>query len=103
MFSITGQVLKVFKAPEGKTKTGESYGGDHRVQLLGTLRLKNGEVKNELMTLGMPSKWGVELFKCIGSTITIPVAVMASGNVIRAFIPDTEELPKYGETIGVKK
>lgn len=103
MFSITGQVLKVFKAPEGKTKAGENYGGDYRLQLLGTQRLKNGEVKNELVTLSMPSKWGVDLFKCIGSTITIPVAVMASNSVVKAYIPDGEEMPKVSETIGVKK
>jgi len=103
MFSITGQVLKVFKAPEGKTKAGENYGGDYRLQLLGTQRLKNGEVKNELVTLSMPSKWGVDLFKCIGSSITIPVAVMASGNVVKAYIPDGEEMPKAVESVGVKK
>lgn len=103
MFSITGQVLKVFKAPEGKTKAGENYGGDYRLQLLGSLKLKNGEVKNELVTLGMPSKWGVDLFKCIGSMITVPVAVMASGNVVKAYIPDNEDMPKIGDSIGVKK
>jgi hypothetical protein len=94
MFSITGQVLQVFKAPEGKTKAGDSYGGDYRLQLLGTQRLKNNETKKELVTLSMPSKWGIELYKCVGSTITLPVSLMASGNVVRAFIPDGEELPK---------
>jgi hypothetical protein len=96
MFSITGQVITVFKAPEGKTKTGENYGGDYRVQVLGELALKNGEVKRELVTLSMPSRWGRELFTAVGSTVTLPVGIMASGNVVRAFIPENTEVPKQG-------
>jgi hypothetical protein len=94
MFSITGTVVKVFKAPEGKTKTGESYGGDYRVQVMGELSLKNGDSKNELVTLGMPSKWDRELFKCIGSVVTLPVGLMVSGNAVKAFIPETATIPK---------
>jgi len=96
MFSITGQVITVFKAPEGKTKAGENYGGDYRVQVLGELALKNGEVKRELVTLGMPSRWGRELFASVGSIVTLPVGIMASGNVVRAFIPENAEVPKQG-------
>lgn len=94
MFTVTGQVLNVFKAPEGKKKTGETYGGENKIQLLGTIRLKTGGVKNELITLTMPVKWGLELFKGVGKTITLPVSLMASGNVVKAYIPDAEEIPK---------
>lgn len=94
MFTVTGQVLNVFKAPEGKKKTGETYGGENKIQLLGTIRLKTGGVKNELITLTMPFKWGLELSSRVGTTITLPVALMASGNVLRAYIPDAEEIPK---------
>lgn len=103
MFSITGTVVKVFKAPEGKTKTGESYGGDYRVQVMGELSLKNGEFKNELVTLGMPSKWDRELFKCIGSVVTLPVGLMVSGNAVKAFIPETAIIPKEILTKDAKK
>ena len=96
MFSITGQVITVFKAPEGKTKAGENYGGDYRVQVLGELALKNGEVKRELVTLSMPSRWGRELFGAIGTVVTLPVGVMASNSVVKAFIPENTEVPKQG-------
>lgn len=94
MFTVTGQVLNVFKSPDGKTKAGEAYGGDNRIQLLGTIRLKNGVVKNELITLTMPAKWGLELFNKVGKVISLPVALMASGNVVKAYIPEVEEIPK---------
>lgn len=94
MFTVTGQVINVFKAPEGKTKAGEAYGGDNRIQLLGTIRLKTGGIKNELITLTMPPKWGLELFNRVGKVISLPVALMASGNVVKAYIPEVEEIPK---------
>lgn len=103
MFSITGTVIKVFKAPEGKTKNGENYGGDYRVQVMGELSLKNGECKNELVTLGMPSKWDRELYKCIGSVVTLPVGLMVSGNAVKAFIPETAQVPPEILSRGIKK
>lgn len=94
MFTVKGQVLKVFQAPAGKTKAGEAYGGDNRIQLLGNVILKNGETKNELITLTMPTRWGLSLLKATGREISLPVALMASGNVVKAFIPDAAEIPQ---------
>lgn len=40
---LTAQVLQVYRAPEGKTKEGETYGGDWRVTLLAPQVLQDGQ------------------------------------------------------------
>lgn len=40
---LTAQVLQVYKAPEGKTRDGEVYGGDWRVTLLAPQVLQDGQ------------------------------------------------------------
>ncbi|NKO00820.1 hypothetical protein, partial [Weissella cibaria] len=52
MFTLTGQVVHVFTAPRGiSKKTGEEYGGQDKVQILGDIPLQGGETRKELVTL----------------------------------------------------
>ena len=51
MFTVTAQVVHVFRTPEKTNKeTGEVWGGQDKVQLLGDMPLQNGEYKKEMIT-----------------------------------------------------
>lgn len=93
MFTVSGKVLQVFTAPEGTSKEGQKYGGDARLQLLGDVTLKNGEKKNDLLTLSIPENWGDKVKGWIGKDITIPCGLYVSGGVVKPYIPDNAVLP----------
>jgi len=40
---LTAQIIQVYKAPQGKTKDGESYGGDWRATLMAPQVLQDGQ------------------------------------------------------------
>mgnify|MGYP007046305066 CR=1 FL=1 len=87
MFLLTGTVLHVFESPKGiSKKTGEEYGGQDKVQIMGEVPLPNGEFLMDMLSL--TSHDTVPLKKLIGKPVSIPVGFMAqSKGVITYFIP----------------
>lgn len=81
MLKLEGIVINVYKAPDFQPKDGEKKEGGHKVQLMTEVRMKNGEVKNELITLGVrnPHEYTV------GVEASVPVGVFAKGNVIQFY------------------
>ena len=62
-------------------ETGEISQGKVKLQLLAQTTLKNGEVKNELIDISIP-KADYEKYKSkIGSTVEVPVGIIAKGYV----------------------
>lgn len=51
MLQITGKVVNSYTNEGGKNKDGETYEPRHKVQLLGSVDLPNGDVKNDLIDL----------------------------------------------------
>ncbi|WP_447398536.1 hypothetical protein ACVP8M_18505 (plasmid) [Acinetobacter baumannii] len=51
MIKLEGVVINTFKIEAGKNKKGEEYEAADKVQLLGSLELPNGQIKNELIDL----------------------------------------------------
>jgi len=51
MLQMTGKVVNVFVQAGGTDKDGKQYEARSKVQLLGEMTLKDGEVKNELVDL----------------------------------------------------
>lgn len=72
MLTLCGEVVRLFESPVGvDKKTGESYGGGHRVQLLAEVPLKNGESKLDLVTLSTDRP---DSFKALqGRWVRVPV------------------------------
>lgn len=74
MLTLCGSVARVYEAPTGvDKKTGETYGGGWRVQLLAEIPLINGEAKLDLVTLStdLPDK-----FRALaGKWVRVPVGV----------------------------
>jgi len=86
MFTLTGQVVNVFTAPKGiSKKTGEEYGGQDKVQILGDIPLTGGESRKELVTL--TTDQGESLSKMVGRDVTAPVGFYTSGKAVGYYIP----------------
>lgn len=84
MLTLCGQVANVFVAPEGvDKKTGEAYGGGHRVQLLAQVPLKNGSTKFDLVTLSTDQP---EAFQALrGKQVRVPVGAFVLGKSVGFF------------------
>lgn len=51
MIKLEGVLINTFHLNGGKNQKGEEYEARDKIQLLGSLELPNGELKNELVTL----------------------------------------------------
>lgn len=86
MFRLTGEVVHVFVSPKGVSKkTGEEYGGQDKVQIIGDVPLKGGETRKELVTL--TTDQGEAVQKLIGQPVTAPVGFYTSGKDVGFYIP----------------
>lgn len=71
MFVLQGKLLNIFETPKGKSKDGENYGGDDKIQILHEVSLKNGEKRMDLETLSVPD---AALYRDqVGQQIEVPV------------------------------
>lgn len=73
MFVLKGTLINVFETPKGKTKEGEDYGGEDRIQVLHENTLKNGEKRMDLvdLTVGDVAPYMDKL----NAPISVPVAI----------------------------
>lgn len=55
MIILSGKLLQVYSTPTGENKDGQKYGGDTKIQILNETRLRNGEIKNEIIEMTVPS------------------------------------------------
>lgn len=86
MFTLHGQVVHVFVSPKGiSKKTGEEYGGQDKVQVMGHIPLDNGEHRMELVTL--TTDQGEVFQKLVGRPVSLPVAFYVSGRSVGYYIP----------------
>lgn len=85
MFTMNGKVMHVFVAPKGVNKSGEEYGGQDKVQIIGSLSLPNGESRMELVTLNTDQ--GQELEKAVGRSVIAPIGFYNAKGAVGFFIP----------------
>lgn len=73
MFVLTGTLINIFETPKGKTKEGEDYGGDSRLQILHENTLRNGEKRADLveLTVADTSPYADKL----NASVSVPVAI----------------------------
>lgn len=87
MFTMTGQVINVYVTPKGTSrKTGEEYGGDDKVQIMGDIPLDNGQSRKELVEIRTIEPNAFQ--KLIGKPVSLPISFYspAKGAVIY-FLP----------------
>lgn len=87
-FILSGVLLNVFKAPEGKSKEGVSYGGDYRLQLMSADHLRNGETKltPSEVSVGDDGKTAESYRGQLGQIVQLPVSVFVSTNQLRVVL-----------------
>jgi hypothetical protein len=85
MLVMTGKVDNVYVAPEGvNKKSGESYGGGSKVQLLVDIPQQNGETKRGLVTL---STTHPDYFRLVqDQRVSLPVGAMPVGKDVLFYI-----------------
>lgn len=95
MLTLKAQVVNTYTAPTGKSKDGQEYGGEHKVQLQGINVLKNGEKRVELLTLTTSD---VSVFeKAQGKIITVDIGAFSTKNGIQYFIPKHAKVQLDGQ------
>lgn len=96
MFTMSGQVINVFTTPKGTNrKTGDEFGGDDKVQIMGDIPLDNGQSRKELIELRTSD---AETFqKLIGKPVVLPISFYApqKGSVIY-FMPKGHKVSLNG-------
>lgn len=86
MFTLQGIVVNVYTAPKGiSKKTGEEYGGDDKVQILGDIPVKGGQVRKDLVQL--TTDQGEQLKSLQGQEVACPVCFFARNGTVSFFIP----------------
>lgn len=81
MINLQGTLINAFRLDGGKGKDGKEYEARDKVQLLGSLELPNGQVKNELIDLTVEDARIFEPFQ--NKVISISCGAMAIGkNVV---------------------
>lgn len=91
MFTLTGEVIHVYVSPKGVSKkTGEEYGGEDKVQILGNIPVGDGQYRKEIVTLSTDQ--GDSLTKAIGRAVSAPVAFWARGGTVGYYIPKGSQI-----------
>lgn len=90
MFRLTGQVMNVYVSPKGVTKSGDEYGGEDKVQIMGRIPLPNGEYKVELVDL--KTDQGAALKQSEGKYVTCPVAFYVSRGSVGYYVPKGHQI-----------
>ncbi len=86
MFTLNGEIVHVFVSPKGvNKKTGEEYGGQDKVQILGNIPVDNGQFRKEIVTL--TTDQGKALENSLGRFVSAPVASYARNGNIQHYIP----------------
>lgn len=81
MINLQGTLINTFRVDASKTKDGKEYEARDKVQLLGSLELPNGQIKNELIDLTVEDARIFESLK--NKVISISCGAMAIGkNVV---------------------
>lgn len=85
MLMLTGTLINVFQTATGINKEGKEFGGKHKLQMLGSDILQNGEMQNKLIDLTCHDVMPFQPF--IGKQVTVPVGAIPSGKQVIFFVP----------------
>ena len=73
MFILDGTLINIFETPKGKTREGEEYGGENRLQVMHETKLKNGEKRVDLVELTVDDVHPYA--DKLNSSVSVPVSV----------------------------
>lgn len=82
MFTATGQLINLFQSPAS-----EKYEASYKAQLLGEMPMADGQVKKEMLTLGVPQPLFNSLQGRVGQEVTLPIGFYVKNGVLVTFFP----------------
>lgn len=82
MFQATGQIINLFSSPAT-----EKYEASYKVQLLGDMPMQDGQVKKEMLTLGVPKTVFDSFQGHVGQEVTLPIGFYVKNGVLVTFYP----------------
>lgn len=82
MFKAEGQIINLFTSPPT-----EKYDESFKVQLLGDMPTKDGQVRKEMVTLNVTNAIYNSLQGHIGQTVSIPVGFYVNNGRLTTFFP----------------
>lgn len=80
MFSANGQIINLFSSPAS-----EKYEASFKVQLLGDMPMQDGQVKKEMLTLGVPKAVFDSLE--VGQEVMLPIGFYVKNGALITFYP----------------
>lgn len=93
MFSIHAQVLNCFSVPASEKYPEPSY----KVQLLGDQITKDGQVRKEMLTMGIPFDLFKVLESKLGKSVRLPVGLFATDGRVQPFFPKGHSLSSLSD------
>jgi hypothetical protein len=94
MFSMKGQVINTFTVAPSEKYPDEAY----KVQFLGDQLTRDGQVKKEMVTMGIPKEAFAKLEKLVGQVVSIPIGLFVANGRIQPFFAKgyTKEIANLG-------
>jgi hypothetical protein len=90
MFMLTGNIVNVFVSPKGVNKSGEEYGGQDKVQIMGNIPLPDGEYRKQLVDL--TTDQGDQIRKFEGKEVSCPVSFFVSKGSVGYYVPKGHQI-----------
>lgn len=94
MYYVAGEVINYFSTDETKGKDGKVYPASDKLQVLGEIETKGGDVKKELVTFVVPSHWKSRIKEIIGKKVFFQVQLYVSDGRLSSFIGGSAAFPK---------
>ncbi len=88
MYTITAKLINAFTTPGGK-----DFPPACKVQLMGDMPMKDGQMKKQLIDLTVPADWYNRLTGKIDQLVKLPISFFAQDNRIVPFFPKGAALP----------
>jgi hypothetical protein len=83
MFYMRGEVSNCYDVPASEKYPDPSY----KVQILGDQVTKDGQIKKELVTLGIPFDAFKVLREKVGQSVTLPIGLFVANGRMQPFFP----------------
>ncbi len=93
MYTIQATLINVFTTSGGKDADGNPFPPSCKLQLMGDMPMKDGQVKKQLIDLTVPADWYNRLTGKIDQLVKLPISFFAQDNRIVPFFPKGAALP----------
>lgn len=83
MFSMKAEVINTYSVPPSEKYPEEAY----KVQFIGDQLTRDGQIRKEMVTMGIPLEAFKVLKETIGQVVSIPIGLFVSNGRIQPFFP----------------